>query len=181
MSEYDSPLLSQLKQFSQGHLNVLRFQPSQYLLQLAQQLYLPPNDSLIARLERERIALEIVSLLCSGLSPAKPRRNERHLQRMNQLRDLLESGEADGLSMLELASRIGTNPVDMQKHFRMQFGSSVYAYRRLGRLNAARYALKNGASVEQACAEAGYDSLSSFSCAFQRTFGRRPSSFKQRT
>lgn len=171
-----------LQHFSRSHWQFLPWQPSSKALQGAQQLlHQPAGNLLIQRLQRESFALELAGeiLACieTGVSQPPVKRLSVHLQRcLLRLQEWLLSGEADTLSIAEMARALGSNPVDLQKGFRQQYGSSIAAYLRRLRLQRAQRALaEQQLSVEEAASLAGYQHLSSFSAAFSREFGVAPS------
>ncbi|HGM6052174.1 TPA: helix-turn-helix transcriptional regulator [Stenotrophomonas maltophilia] len=95
---------------------------------------------------------------------------------MDQLQQWLQSGEADGLTINQMARRLGTNAVDLQSTFQQLHGSSIAAWLRALRLQRAHDALlQRRVSVDVAASLAGYAHTSSFSAAFKRQFGRSPS------
>lgn len=168
-----------LCRFSQQHLAQQTWQPSRHASQLAQRLFQQPHDdSLIKRLEQEAICNEIALEVINTLTdlPDTTHRHKAHIgKRMQQLLDFLDSGEADGLSLNEIARHLASNPVDLQRYFKEWRGITIMAYLRQRHLNAARQALQQGSSVEQAAQLAGYGNAGSFATAFRRQFGLSPS------
>lgn len=171
-----------LQQFSRRHWQFLPWQPSAAIVRGARQLLASQAGSpLIQRLQHEGFALELAGdILASIEASTAPRPQKRlspHLQRcLQRLHEWLDSGEADHLSIAEMARALGSNPVDLQNGFRRQHGSTIAAYLRRQRLQRARLALGEQAlSVEDAASLAGYQHISSFSAAFSREFGFPPS------
>lgn len=168
-----------LLRFSHSHWQSLPWQPSPDILQRAHQLLerdaeLPP---LLQRLQRESFALDLASDILRGIDAPPEKRLGGHLERcLLRLKDWLDSGEADNLSIAELARQLGTNPVDLQNAFRARNGITIAAYLRRQRLACAYQAIRQqGLSVEDAASLAGYEHLSSFSAAFKREYGFPPS------
>lgn len=103
-----------------------------------------------------------------------------HLQRcVTRLHQWLQSGEADTLSIAQMARQLGTNAVDLQRGFQHCHGQSIANYQRELRLERARHALlRQRVPVDVAAAIAGYAHTSSFSAAFKRHYGTSPSQLK---
>lgn len=168
-----------LLRFSRSHWQNLPWQPSAEILQRAHQLLerdadLPP---LLQRLQRESFALDLASDILRGIDTPPEKRLGSHLERcLLRLKDWLDSGEADALSIAEMARQLGTNPVDLQNAFRARNGITIAAYLRRERLARAYHAIRQqGLSVDDAASLAGYEHISSFSAAFKREYGFPPS------
>jgi len=82
-------------------------------------------------------------------------------------------------SLTELAKEIGMNTFKLKKNFKEFFGVPVFKYLQNERLTLAHKIIRNqDATVQEAAWHVGYDSLSSFSNAFEKKFGYRPSQIK---
>lgn len=82
-------------------------------------------------------------------------------------------------SLNELAKQIGVNTFKLKKEFKEIFGVPVFKYLQNERLTLAHKLIRNReATVQEAAWQVGYDSLSSFSNAFDKKFGYRPSQIK---
>lgn len=82
-------------------------------------------------------------------------------------------------SLSELSHRIGLNSFKLKKNFKELFGTPVFKYLQNERLKLAHDLIRNQeATVQEAAWQVGYDSLSSFSNAFEKRFGYRPSQIK---
>lgn len=83
-------------------------------------------------------------------------------------------------SLSELSRHIGLNTFKLKKNFKELFGVPVFKYLQNERLNKAYGLIRNqGFTIQEAAWDVGYDSLSSFSNAFSKKFGFRPSAIKQ--
>ncbi|NJO00900.1 MAG: helix-turn-helix transcriptional regulator [Bacteroidia bacterium] len=83
-------------------------------------------------------------------------------------------------SLSELARQIGLNTFKLKKNFKELFGVPVFKYLQHERLTKAYELLRNErVSIQEAAWHVGYDSLSSFSNAFHKKFGFRPSEIKR--
>lgn len=82
-------------------------------------------------------------------------------------------------SLSELSKAIGLNTFNLKKDFKALFGVPVFKYLQNQRLETANNLIRNeNATVQEAAWQVGYDSLSSFSNAFAKKFGYRPSQIK---
>ena len=82
-------------------------------------------------------------------------------------------------SLTELSKEIGLNTFKLKKDFKKLFGVPVFKYLQNERLTKAHKLIREQeATVQEAAWHVGYDSLSSFSNAFAKKFGYRPSQIK---
>ena len=80
-----------------------------------------------------------------------------------------------GLSLDAIADHVGMHVSTLQRHFRLQYGTSVVECARDARLLRARRALeRDRVSVGQAAELAGYSSPANFATAYRRRFGVPP-------
>jgi len=83
-------------------------------------------------------------------------------------------------SLAELSRQIGLNTFKLKKNFKEVFGLPVFKYLQNERLNTAHELLSmHELSIREVAWQVGYDSLSSFSNAFAKKFGFRPSEVKR--
>jgi AraC-like DNA-binding protein len=101
-------------------------------------------------------------------------------RQLEMARDILTSNLENPPSLSELAKQIGLNTYKLKKSFKEVFGVPVFKYHQNQRLSTAHELIRNGnLTVQEAAWEVGYDSLSSFSNAFARKFGFRPSEIRR--
>ncbi|MES2942315.1 MAG: helix-turn-helix transcriptional regulator [Pseudomonadota bacterium] len=176
-----------LQDFQRQHLAMQSWQVSPRAVAIAEQLVRPPQfEPLLQNLYLESRTLELVaealgsftsheSGLASPAVQAEPGLRPQEHQRMRDLRAFLATGQADELSLDEIARHAGINANTLQKHFRSLHGSTIFDYLRECRLQRARQALeRNGLSVGQAAVLAGYTSAANFATAYKRRFGLTP-------
>ncbi len=102
--------------------------------------------------------------------------NTSLLKKINLAQEILLSDIENPPSLTELAQRIGTNTNTLKIEFKAQFGVPVFKYLQSQRLQKAYNLIKNEQkSIQEAAWAVGYDSLGSFSNAFEKKFGYRPS------
>jgi len=100
-------------------------------------------------------------------------------EKLNQAKDILLDNIDDPPSLSEISKEIGLNTFKLKKDFKAFFGVPVFKYLQNERLTLAHKMIRNQEStVQEAAWHVGYDSLSSFSNAFEKKFGYRPSQIK---
>lgn len=103
----------------------------------------------------------------------------KHREQLNMARDILLENLDNPPSLSELSKAIGFNTTRLKKEFKAIFGVPVFKYLQNERLTSAHKLIsENEATVQEAAWQVGYDSLSSFSNAFAKKFGYRPSQIK---
>ncbi|MBX2826514.1 MAG: AraC family transcriptional regulator [Flavobacteriaceae bacterium] len=105
--------------------------------------------------------------------------NPLEREKLEQARNILSSNLDDPPSLSDLSRQIGLNTYNLKKNFKELFGLPVFKYLQNQRLITAHDLIRgNKATVQEAAWQVGYDSLSSFSNAFAKKFGYRPSQIK---
>lgn len=102
------------------------------------------------------------------------------LNKLYLAKEIMSQNMASPPSLKELSKRIGLNNNKLKKNFKELFGIPVFKYLQHERLMKAHELLSNGTSnIQETAWFVGYESLSSFSNAFQKKFGYRPSQIKK--
>jgi len=113
----------------------------------------------------------------ASLKTGKIKAPER--EKLNQAKDILLDNIDNPPSLSEISKQIGLNTFKLKKEFKELFGVPVFKYLQNERLTLAHKMIRNqDATVQEAAWHVGYDSLSSFSNAFEKKFGYRPSQIK---
>ncbi len=100
-------------------------------------------------------------------------------EKLQLAREILVQNLENPPSLSELSKQIGLNTFKLKKNFKELFGVPVFKYLQNERLNMAHNLLRNKKmTIQEAAWHVGYDSLSSFSNAFAKKFGFRPSAIK---
>lgn len=103
----------------------------------------------------------------------------QHRKQLNKAKDILLENLDNPPSLSELSKAIGFNTTRLKKEFKAIFGVPVFKYLQNERLVSAHKLISaKEATVQEAAWQVGYDSLSSFSNAFAKKFGYRPSQIK---
>lgn len=100
--------------------------------------------------------------------------------KLQMAREILADNLEAPPSLSELSRQIGLNTFKLKKNFKELFGVPVFKYLHNERMDKAYELIRNhGVSIQEAAWQVGYDSLSSFSNAFAKKFGVRPSRIKR--
>jgi AraC family transcriptional regulator, transcriptional activator of the genes for pyochelin and ferripyochelin receptors len=99
--------------------------------------------------------------------------------KLYQAQEIITKNIAKPPSLTELSKLIGLNNNKLKKNFKEMFGLPVFKYLQEERLKKAYELLcHNELSVQETAWYVGYESLSSFSNAFHKKFGLRPTELK---
>ncbi|WP_420177640.1 helix-turn-helix domain-containing protein [Kerstersia gyiorum] len=175
---------------SARHLDTVQWAISPRACVLAEQLLNPPAlQSYLAGLYQESRTIELIAEALvqarggsiAGQEPGGARLSAASLRRMAELKAWLQGHAAEPLQLEQIARQMHTTPSTLQRHFRLAFGTTVFDFLQKERLRQARVALeRDGISVEQAAALAGYANATGFATAFRRCFGLSPSQARLR-
>lgn len=100
------------------------------------------------------------------------------VDRIREARRILLNSIEDPPSLFELARQVGTNKNKLNKGFQQLFGTTVFDYLRISRLERARELLETKKkSVTEVAFEVGYAQHSNFTKAFKRHFGTPPADY----
>ncbi|UJH66439.1 AraC family transcriptional regulator [Allomuricauda sp. SCSIO 65647] len=101
-------------------------------------------------------------------------------EKLFQAKEILSQNLDTPPSLAELSRQIGLNTFRLKKDFKELFGVPVFKYLQNERMVKAHDLIRsNQATVQEAAWHVGYDSLSSFSNAFTKKFGFRPSEIRK--
>ncbi len=100
-------------------------------------------------------------------------------EKLFQAKEILSTNLDTPPSLTELSMQIGLNSFKLKKNFKALFGVPVFKYLQNERLSKAHNLLRSReVTVQEAAWHVGYDSLSSFSNAFSKKYGFRPSEIR---
>nr|WP_298924740.1 helix-turn-helix domain-containing protein [uncultured Allomuricauda sp.] len=101
-------------------------------------------------------------------------------EKLFEAKEILSNNLDSPPSLTELSKQIGLNTFKLKKNFKELFGVPVFKYLQNERLSKAHHLIRNQeATVQEAAWHVGYDSLSSFSNAFAKKYGFRPSEIRK--
>jgi AraC-type DNA-binding domain-containing proteins len=124
--------------------------------------------------------------LLAGYVTAAQLRATRHTRVMMDTEERLREASAllvarldEAPSLEALAKQVGLSETTLKRGFRQVFGSTVYEYLRIARMEKARTLLQSGeATVIEAASLVGYSNPSNFAAAFRRQFGLNPKEYQ---
>lgn len=106
--------------------------------------------------------------------------NQGDREKIFYAKDIISNNIATPPSLSELSKQIGLNNHKLKKDFKELFGVPVFKYLQNERLIKAHELLSTtGKSIQETAWFVGYESLGSFSNAFFKKFGFRPSEVKK--
>ncbi|QEA13058.1 helix-turn-helix transcriptional regulator [Comamonas flocculans] len=178
----------ELAHFMRHHLALHHWQPTPRAAAMAEQIVRPPPlTPLLQHIYLESRVLELVGealgtlCLCAPVHPGTSALRPREHQRLRELHAFLASGQADALTLAQIARHAGVNANTLQRQFRAVYGTTVVEHLRECRLQRARQALeRDGITVGQAALVAGYVSAANFATAYRRRFGLSPNQARTR-
>ena len=138
---------------------------------LYKKMYLESKVIELLMLQMEQLQPEIFS---DSLSLKK-----HHVEKIYHVKELLESDVKSIMSLTELAKKVGSNTCTLKKGFKEIFGTSIYNYWKVLRLQEAKMILCNEQiTVKEVSRRIGYRSPENFTSAFKKQFGVSPSRIK---
>jgi AraC-like DNA-binding protein len=130
-------------------------------------------------LEAESLALTLVR---RSLGPRRQPKREPTLGRqrlVDRAKLVLASDLSKRWTLADIAAEVGGSPVYLTQVFQQVEGVPLYRYQLGLRLARALDLLAHYDNLSELSLELGFSSHSHFSAAFQRTYGRSPSDFRQ--
>jgi AraC-like DNA-binding protein len=170
-----------LHRFFSTHLSHFAFDPTPDLIELAEQIVHPPPNvkGELLTLYRKARGIELMRLACAALVAQAEEIDHRpslmSARQSERVRNYILANLSKNLTIEAIARESGASVSSVQRHFKQQFGMTVFEFIRRKRLEAARDALEGrGVTVAEAAWIAGYTSPSSFITAFKKTYGTCP-------
>jgi AraC family transcriptional regulator len=156
---------------------------------------IPPTNRLgflkfrLAQLTREAdpLALEswgcelIAAVSLNGRRPGRLYRSRQlrwYSERVETVRQLLDTCYAESHSLFSLARSVGMSPFQFARIFSELAGLPPHRYLLRVRLNQASKMILDGKPVTETCFDVGFSNLSHFTRSFNRRFGCAPSLYK---
>ncbi len=102
--------------------------------------------------------------------------------RANQAREILDRNLIDPPRALDLARQVGINLTTLQANFKAAFGTTIFGYVRMRRLELGRLLIMDhGLRIAEAGLRVGFSNAAAFTAAYRKHFGRPPTSDIKRT
>ena len=140
-----------------------------------------PYQGSLRRLYLESKTLELIAHNLAQLIVDKNGHNRpftlysSDIERVREVRNVLINNLENPPSLLELARQVGINKNKLNQGFRQVFGTSVFDYLRICRLELGKELLESKEkNVTEAAFEVGYAEQRSFTRAFKKHFGTKP-------
>ncbi|KND18123.1 AraC family transcriptional regulator [Pannonibacter phragmitetus] len=130
-------------------------------------------------IEALSIGLDALTRQQAGERPLKPLSDDEK-RRLDKAVSLIETQYSEDWTIPRLAREAGLNERRLKEGFRIAIGTSVHAFLRRTRLDAAAGLLASGASVTDAAFATGFENLSHFSKVFREEKGVLPSRYTGR-
>ncbi len=115
------------------------------------------------------------------LPVAEPSLKSAHIGCVLQAYAYMQTHFCEKITLEELSSRAGYHPAYFSELFRRVTGENFAATLTRFRVGYARTRLSSGASVSDACFDAGFGSLSAFFAAFKKQCGCAPSAYQKQS
>ena len=132
----------------------------------------------------EGFACELISGVrrggCVESKLYRARQLKWYAERVEAVREMLETRYWEQHSLASLAAMVGMSPFQFARVFRELTGEPPHRYLLGVRLSRASRMLLDGEPVTETCFGVGFSNLSHFTRSFRRKFGHAPSSFKSR-
>ncbi|MEO0825957.1 MAG: AraC family transcriptional regulator [Cyanobacteria bacterium J06635_15] len=155
------------------------------VLQAAEQILNCPYQGLTRRLYLESRAIELIALQLpvghgnAAKTPVYRPLKANEIECIYHARDVLLKDLENPPSLGDLAQQVNLNDYKLKQGFRQVFGTTVFGYLYLHRMERAKYLLETSHSTVTEVAQAvGYESATSFSAAFKKRFGVPPKNYK---
>jgi len=173
LEQFLYPLVHSKEHFVQGPV----FKMNPEMFQLVDQVF---NNTYKGEIKMMFYKSHITALLSHYFGQLSKQQNTAlntsELEKINRAQEILLSNIDNPPSLTELASAIGINTNKLKVEFKAQFGVPVFKYLQNERLKKAYHLIKyEQKTIQEAAWAVGYDSLGSFSNAFEKKFGYRPS------
>ncbi len=140
--------------------------------------YQGPMRSMFIRSQVVELMAHFFALL--SLPHHLPAISTREREKLYQARDILTGNMETPPSLSALSKQVGLNSHTLKKQFKELFGLPVFKYLQQERLDKAHALLSTGnINIQEAAWAVGYESISSFSGAFLKKFGIRPSELRK--
>jgi AraC-like DNA-binding protein len=106
--------------------------------------------------------------------------NQNQVRLVKEVQKFITSDICRHFTIKELAERFQISPTAMKKNFKSVYGTSIYAYLRIYRLQTAQKLLMNSdCGIAEIAHKIGYENPNKFASAFKREYGVTPTEFRK--
>lgn len=132
------------------------------------------------RIKVLELMLFLSTLEVSADSAERPYFYKTQVEKAKAVMTLITSAPQRHYTLEELSDRFNFPVTSMKKCFKGVYGTSIYAYMKAYRMNAAAVQLrKTKESITSIAIRMGYDNASKFSAAFKSVIGTTPSEYRK--
>lgn len=103
-----------------------------------------------------------------------------NLALLRKARDLMDRQYALPLDIPSIAREALMSPAHFSRKFRAAYGETPYSYLMTRRIERAKFLLRQGMPVQEACAAVGCLSIGSFSSRFSEIVHETPTQYRER-
>lgn len=102
-----------------------------------------------------------------------------HIDKMHQVKQIIDQNMQETLSIAELAKQVGTNEAYLKKQFKETFGTTIYGYTLQRRMEYAKnLLLQSEFTITDIAYQIGYKHATHFTAAFKKYYGQLPNHFR---
>lgn len=165
-----------------GTENVFLAKDHEKICELLREIFACKEDDLISKYFYQSA---IIQILCRTWYAAKSSRQAKEQEKiidnkrnvLHEIIDIINEEYAQINSIEELCSRTHYSSSYINRIFREGMNLSPYQFLIGKKLNEAKKQLKSGASVAEACEDAGFQNYSNFITLFKKKFGITPKQY----
>lgn len=137
------------------------------------------TDTMRQMFMRSQVTELLAHFFAQVALPVKPTLSEEDREKIYRAKDIIATNMAAPPSLTALSKQLGLNSNKLKKHFKEVFGLPVFKHLQNERLTKAQALLQStNLGIQEVAWQVGYESVSSFSNAFTKKFGFRPSEVK---
>ena len=104
--------------------------------------------------------------------------NSHQTGRAIKARQFIDRNFNEAVTLASIANAVCCSPFHLNREFKRHYGQTPTQYLKERRIAEAKRVLASSGSVADACHEAGYESLTSFSMLFRRMTGQNARAIK---
>lgn len=168
--------------FSSQHLHI-----TPEILTILSSLKTSTHEGFCQRLFLESKVLELLMFQVSQFEQIKTMQpsvqlKQADMDKMLEVKSILESKLDIQISLRELAHMVGTNEFNLKRNFKIAFGTTVFGYLNQYKMEMAKtMILENDLNIADIASKMGYKYATHFSSAFKKHFGYLPNKLKTGT
>lgn len=154
---------------------------NQSINHIFKELYLLPDEH-----KKYLMKIKVVELILYLISGKDYKKNENiyfsreSIEKIKYARKIILENTNKFITLKELSEMSNINTTDLEKGFKSLYGSTVFAYSKMSKMNKAKELLKNDdLSILDISLTVGYSNGGKFAKAFKETFGMLPTQYRK--